>query len=59
VFDTQIAYSLLEELQGAPRVIDQTYISFVKLLEDKRYCGKLTMGSSKNSHLVPFGTDLS
>ncbi|GAQ78996.1 3'-5' exonuclease [Klebsormidium nitens] len=40
VFDTQIAYALLEELQGAPRVIDQTYISFVKLLEDKRYGGR-------------------
>jgi hypothetical protein len=47
VFDTQIAYSLLEELQGAPRVIDQTYISFVKLLEDKRYCGELAMGFAK------------
>ncbi|XP_071695995.1 uncharacterized protein [Rutidosis leptorrhynchoides] len=38
VFDTQIAYSLIEEQEGATKVPDD-YISFVGLLADPRYCG--------------------
>ncbi|KDP34133.1 hypothetical protein JCGZ_07704 [Jatropha curcas] len=38
VFDTQIAYSLLEEQEGRTRVTVD-YISFVGLLADPRYCG--------------------
>lgn len=38
VFDTQIAYSLIEE-QGAARKVPDDYISFVGLLADPRYCG--------------------
>ncbi|KAL9227267.1 hypothetical protein vseg_002978 [Gypsophila vaccaria] len=38
VMDTQIAYSLIEEQEGRPRVPDD-YISFVGLLADPRYCG--------------------
>ncbi|KAL3696055.1 hypothetical protein R1sor_010131 [Riccia sorocarpa] len=38
VFDTQIAYTLLEEQQGKKWVPDD-YISFVDLLSDERYCG--------------------
>ncbi|KNA23074.1 hypothetical protein SOVF_028180 [Spinacia oleracea] len=38
VMDTQIAYSLIEEQEGRPRVPDD-YISFVALLADPRYCG--------------------
>lgn len=38
VMDTQIAYSLIEEQEGRPRVPDE-YISFVALLADPRYCG--------------------
>lgn len=38
VMDTQIAYSLIEEQQGRPRLPDD-YISFVALLADPRYCG--------------------
>jgi len=41
----QIAYSLIEEQEGRPRVPDD-YISFVSLLADPRYCGiKLVMVS--------------
>jgi exonuclease 3'-5' domain-containing protein 1 len=38
VFDTQIAYSLLEEQEGKKWMPDD-YISFVDLLADERYCG--------------------
>lgn len=38
VFDTQIAYSLIEEQEGRTKVPDD-YISFVALLADPRYCG--------------------
>ncbi|KAL4570249.1 hypothetical protein LXL04_025900 [Taraxacum kok-saghyz] len=38
VFDTQIAYSLIEEQEGGTKVPDD-YISFVSLLADPRYCG--------------------
>lgn len=38
VFDTQIAYTLLEEQNGKTWVPDD-YISFVGLLADERYCG--------------------
>jgi len=38
VFDTQIAYTLLEEQNGKKWVPDE-YISFVDLLADERYCG--------------------
>lgn len=38
VFDTQIAYSLIEEQQGRKWIPDD-YISFVDLLADIRYCG--------------------
>ncbi|KAG8635928.1 hypothetical protein MANES_16G077100v8 [Manihot esculenta] len=38
VFDTQIAYSLIEEQEGRTRLPDD-YISFVGLLADSRYCG--------------------
>ncbi|KAK8971071.1 hypothetical protein KSP40_PGU011892 [Platanthera guangdongensis] len=38
VFDTQIAYSLIEEQEGKQRTPDD-YISFVSLLADSRYCG--------------------
>jgi len=38
VFDTQIAYSLIEEQEGGTKVPDD-YISFVGLLADPRYCG--------------------
>ncbi|KAJ8774772.1 hypothetical protein K2173_017218 [Erythroxylum novogranatense] len=37
VFDTQIAYSLIEEQDGRAKSSD--YISFVSLLADPRYCG--------------------
>ncbi|CAI9275044.1 unnamed protein product [Lactuca saligna] len=38
VFDTQIAYSLIEEQEGGTKIPDD-YISFVSLLADPRYCG--------------------
>ncbi|XP_076928194.1 exosome complex exonuclease rrp6-like [Bidens hawaiensis] len=38
VFDTQIAYTLIEEQEGVTKVPDD-YISFVGLLADPRYCG--------------------
>ncbi|EEF45822.1 egalitarian protein homolog [Ricinus communis] len=38
VFDTQIAYSLIEEQEGRTKLPDD-YISFVGLLADPRYCG--------------------
>ncbi|KAJ9549859.1 hypothetical protein OSB04_022402 [Centaurea solstitialis] len=38
VFDTQIAYKLIEEQEGGTKVPDD-YISFVGLLADPRYCG--------------------
>ncbi|CAN1161775.1 piRNA biogenesis protein EXD1 [Linum perenne] len=38
VFDTQLAYSLIEEQEGRHRPHD-AYISFVNLLADPRYCG--------------------
>lgn len=38
VFDTQIAYSLIEEQEGRTKVPDD-FISFVGLLADPRYCG--------------------
>ncbi|WCJ29556.1 hypothetical protein M5689_011182 [Euphorbia peplus] len=38
VFDTQIAYSLIEEQEGRTKLPDD-YISFVSLLADPRYCG--------------------
>ncbi|KAJ9183541.1 hypothetical protein P3X46_007382 [Hevea brasiliensis] len=38
IFDTQIAYSLIEEQEGRTRLPDD-YISFVGLLADPRYCG--------------------
>lgn len=38
VFDTQIAYSLIEEQEGKKWMPD-VFISFVDLLADKRYCG--------------------
>ncbi|KAI3698443.1 hypothetical protein L2E82_41992 [Cichorium intybus] len=38
VFDTQIAYKLIEEQEGGKKVPDD-HISFVSLLADIRYCG--------------------
>lgn len=38
VFDTQIAFSMIEELEGRPKRVDDC-ISFVDLLADERYCG--------------------
>jgi len=37
VFDTQIAYNLLEEQHG--KILKSDHISFVNLLADGRYCG--------------------
>lgn len=39
-YDSQIAYSLIEEQEGRHRSLDD-YISFVALLADPRYCGIL------------------